>query len=205
MARKTRSETMAETRQKLLSTGRELFGTVGYAETVMDDLTAKVGLTRGALYHHFGDKKGLFLAVLQALDADMDARLADISEQASDPWQAFQRRCRAYLEMATEPEVQRIMLRDAASVLAAEQLQAMQLNCVASIAGMLDAMMQQGLIPPASPQMLARFINGGLTETALWIAHSEDAPTALTEALAGLEVWLAGLVAARAASLSVPE
>lgn len=55
--RKPRSEMIAETRAKLLAAGREAFGNVGYAEASMDDFTAAAGLTRGALYHHFGDKK----------------------------------------------------------------------------------------------------------------------------------------------------
>ncbi len=57
MIKKTRAEMIIETRAKLLSAAREAFGTVGYVNTSMDDFTASVGLTRGAIYHHFGDKK----------------------------------------------------------------------------------------------------------------------------------------------------
>lgn len=56
MVRRTRAE-MEETRATLLATARKVFCEYGYAETSMDDLTAQAGLTRGALYHHFGDKK----------------------------------------------------------------------------------------------------------------------------------------------------
>lgn len=55
--RKPRSEMIAETRAKLLAAGRRAFGSIGYAEASMDDFTAEAGLTRGALYHHFGDKR----------------------------------------------------------------------------------------------------------------------------------------------------
>lgn len=55
---------MAETRKKLIQVARRAFGEYGYADTSMDKLTAEAGLTRGALYHHFGDKKGLFAAVV---------------------------------------------------------------------------------------------------------------------------------------------
>lgn len=68
MARKARTEMIEETRRKLVAAARQQFGGVGYAETVMDELTAQAGMTRGALYHHFGDKKGLFLAVVQEID-----------------------------------------------------------------------------------------------------------------------------------------
>ena len=101
MARKARTEMIEETRQKLVAAARRQFGSVGYAETVMDDLTAQAGLTRGALYHHFGDKKGLFLAVVQAIDAEMDAHLADITASTADDWEAFAARCRGYLIMMT--------------------------------------------------------------------------------------------------------
>lgn len=139
MARKARAEMIEETRQKLVAAARQQFGSVGYAETVMDELTAQAGMTRGALYHHFGDKKGLFLAVVQEIDAEMDARLAAISASAPDEWSAFAGRCRAYLAMTIEPQVQRILLRDSPSVLGAEHLQASRLQCIASMTNMLQS------------------------------------------------------------------
>lgn len=63
MARRTRAE-MEETRLLLLQTARKVFCEQGYAEASMDDLTAQAGLTRGALYHHFGDKKDCYLLLL---------------------------------------------------------------------------------------------------------------------------------------------
>ena len=69
--RKPREEMIAETRAKLIAAGRNAFGTVGYAAASMDDFTAGAGLTRGALYHHFGDKKGLLQAVIREIDAEM--------------------------------------------------------------------------------------------------------------------------------------
>ena len=71
MARRTRAA-MEETRVSLLATARRAFAETGYAEAAMDDLTAQAGLTRGALYHHFGDKKGLLAAVVAQIDGEMD-------------------------------------------------------------------------------------------------------------------------------------
>jgi len=42
----------------------------------MDDFTAEAGLTRGALYHHFQDKQGLFQAIVLQIDAEMAERLS---------------------------------------------------------------------------------------------------------------------------------
>lgn len=91
MSHKPRAEMIEETRTKLIRTARQQFGKAGYAATVMDDLTAQAGLTRGALYHHFGDKKGLFLAVLQDLDRELDGawipqkKMKLMSGQLSNP------------------------------------------------------------------------------------------------------------------------
>lgn len=56
-----REQKMAETRKKLIKVARRTFAEYGYADTSMDKLTAEAGLTRGALYHHFGDKKACLL------------------------------------------------------------------------------------------------------------------------------------------------
>jgi len=64
--RRARQDMIAETRAKLIAAARQAFGTVGYAGASMDDFTSAAGLTRGALYHHFGDKEGLFDAVVAA-------------------------------------------------------------------------------------------------------------------------------------------
>ena len=109
---------IAETRAKLVAAARQAFGTVGYAEASMDDFTAAAGLTRGALYHHFGDKKGLLQAVIAEIDAEMDGALCAISRQgAPTAGRVLSTSGSAYIEMALEPEIQRIMLRDGPAVL----------------------------------------------------------------------------------------
>src|SRR3954467_5799355 len=98
--KKPRQEMIVETRAKLLAVARHAFGTVGYAEASMDDFTGEAGLTRGGPYHHFGDNKGLFEAVVRELDGEMTARLNRISAAAPTRWQAFVDECVAYIQMA---------------------------------------------------------------------------------------------------------
>lgn len=192
MARRTRAE-MEETRALLLATARKVFTARGYADTSMDDLTAQAGLTRGALYHHFGDKKGLLAAVVQQIDAEMDVRLQAISDNADDPWQGFRGRCQAYLEMALEPDIQRIVLRDARAVLGGASPQA-QRQCVESMQQLIDELMRRGLVAKAEPQALAALIYGSLEEATLWIAASDDGKTCLAQSIAALELLLRGLL-----------
>ena len=88
MARR-RQETMEENRAKLIAAGRKAFAEKGYAAASMDELTADVGLTRGALYHNFGDKRGLLAAVVNQIDSEMAARAKEIGSGSEDGWQAM--------------------------------------------------------------------------------------------------------------------
>ncbi|OHW36923.1 TetR/AcrR family transcriptional regulator [Pseudomonas sp. 06C 126] len=192
MARRTRAE-MEETRATLLVTARKVFSDRGYADTSMDDLTAQANLTRGALYHHFGDKKGLLAAAVEQIDAEMDQRLQAISNAADDEWEGFRSRCRAYLEMALEPEIQRIVLRDARAVLGGASPDS-QRHCVESKRRLIDSLMQSGIVAPADPQALASMIYGSLAEAAFWIAEGEDGNTRLAQGVVALELLLRGML-----------
>lgn len=192
MVRRTRAE-MEQTRATLLATARQVFGERGYADTSMDDLTARAGLTRGALYHHFGDKKGLLVAVVEQIDAEVDERLRTISDTAEDAWDGFSQRCRAYLEMALEPEMQRIVLRDARAVLGRASPES-QRHCIQSMQQRLEHLIQQGIVAEADAQALASLIYGSLAEAAFWIADGDDGHARLTQAIAALELFLRGLL-----------
>ena len=187
---RARAEMIEDTRARLIANARQAFATQGYANTSMDDFTARAGLTRGALYHHFGDKKGLLAAVVAQLDSEMDARLQHITDQALDPWAGFCERCQTYLGMAQEGEIQRIVLQDAPAVLGDSGAQQ---HCVASLSQLLEGLMQDGVIHPVPSQALAQLINGSLVSTALWIARDEDPDARLKEGLLGLELLLRGL------------
>src|SRR6188768_2162586 len=95
-----RAQMMEETRGKLIQAARKAFAGKGYAAASMDDLTKEAGLTRGALYHNFGDKKGLLQAVIDQIDAEMLVRQRKAGEGAETPWLGFLAEGVAYIEMA---------------------------------------------------------------------------------------------------------
>lgn len=87
MATKRRAETAQENREKMIQAARKAFAEKGYAAASMDELTASVGLTRGALYHNFNDKKGLLAAVVAQIDSEMAANAKAIAAAAEDDWE----------------------------------------------------------------------------------------------------------------------
>lgn len=195
MAHKPRKETMAETRAKLLAAGRQAFGTFGYAEASMDDFTAAAGLTRGALYHHFGDKKGLLAAVIAQIDAEMTDRLNVISARAETAWQGFVDECTAYIEMAVEPEIQRIVHRDGPAVLGDPWQWPTQNGCIAAMTNNLVVLADGGEIKSdVDPEAAARLINGATLHAAQWIANADDPQATSKKAVTAFKAFLSGLL-----------
>jgi AcrR family transcriptional regulator len=194
MGRKPRKELIEETRAKLIAAGRGAFATNGYAEASMDEFTAAVGLTRGALYHHFGDKKGLLAAVIAQLDDEVSSRLQAISDGAETKWCGFIDENVAYMQMALEPEIQRIMLLDGPAVLGATALAPNQNKCIAATRQSLDELVAEGTIHHVDTEATARLINGAVLSASLWIASSQEPEATSQRAIKAFAVMAAGLL-----------
>lgn len=194
MARKPRKDMIAETRGKLVSAARKAFGTIGYADASMDELTAAAGLTRGALYHHFGGKTGLLEAVITEIDAEMNERLRAVARKGRDAWTGFRDECTAYIEMALEPEIQRIVLRDGPAVLGDPWNWPTQSACIRSMTESLGALAEAGVIVRVDAEAAARLISGATLHAAQWIAHAPDPADASRKAIAAFNALLEGLL-----------
>lgn len=196
MAQK-RADMIAQTREKLIKAARQAFATRGFADSSMDELTAQAGLTRGALYHHFGDKKGLLQAVVAQIDGEMMARLAAILESAPTAWDGFVDESVAYLMMATEPEIQRIMLLDGPAALGDPSRWQMQNACIRSTERSLEKLIEEGTIRAVDPLATARLVNGALLGAALWIAHADDPQAVSKQAVDSFVALVEGLLVKR--------
>lgn len=120
MARNTR-EGMEQTRQALISAGRQLFAEKGYADTATPDIVATAGVTRGALYHHFEDKKALFEAVIIAEAEAVAAAIEARSVRTATAREALLLGAKAYFDAMSEPGRTRLLLLDGPAVLGASK------------------------------------------------------------------------------------
>lgn len=193
MQRKSREEMIASTRARLIAAARLAFGQKGYAAASMDDLTAAAGLTRGALYHHFGGKEGLLEAVVQQIDGEMRTRYEHEFAAAGTNWTGFKACAHAYLDMALDPETRRIVLQDAPAVLGTRFREIDAASSLAPMTESLSKLMDSGEIKRAQPEALARQINGALVDAALWIASVETPESALAAAREAFDVLVDGL------------
>ena len=195
MAAKRRVETMEKNRAKLIAAARKAFAEKGYAAASMDELTADAGLTRGALYHNFGDKRGLLAAVVHQIDAEMASRAQAIGARAGDDWKGLLAEGAAYIEMALDPEVQRIVLLDGPAVLGDPSQWPSQNSCLQATKATVERLIAQGVLKSVDVEAAARLLNGAALNAALWVAASENPKDVLPKAVEAFRHLAAGLLA----------
>lgn len=195
MPGKRRVETMEKNRAKLIAAARKAFAEKGYAAASMDELTADAGLTRGALYHNFGDKRGLLAAVVHQIDAEMALRAQRIGARAGDDWKGLLAEGAAYIEMALNPEVQRIVLLDGPAVLGDPSQWPSQNSCLQATKATVERLIAQGVLKSVDVEAAARLLNGAALNAALWVAACENPRGVLPKAVEAFRHLAAGLLA----------
>ncbi len=193
MERRLRTEMIATTRAKLIAAARKAFAAKGYAETAMEELTAEANLTRGALYHHFGGKKGLLEAVIAQIDAETAQRLKAVAEKATTLWDGFVEENLTWVELALDPEIRRIVLLDGPAVLGDPSRWSSQSACLADTRKSIELLVEQGIVKPVDPEATAHLVNGAALNASLWIASATDPSIASEKAITSFRALLMGL------------
>ncbi len=193
MAAKRRIDTMEENRAKLIAAARKAFAEKGFAAASMDELTASVGLTRGALYHNFGDKKGLLAAVVAQVDGEMAQRAKAAAAGVEDPWETLIAEGVAYIQMALDEEVRRIVLLDGPAFLGDPAQWPSQNSCLDATRETVISMMARGIIKPVDADAAARLLNGAALNAALWVAASPQPEEALPKIIEVFTLLAGGL------------
>ncbi|RIX49373.1 TetR/AcrR family transcriptional regulator [Paenibacillus nanensis] len=190
---KRRKEEANETIAKLVEVARKHFTERGYAESSMEEIVAEANLTRGALYHHFGSKKGLFQAVLESVQKEMGERVEAGAARSGDAWEQLILGCRAFVAAAVEPHIKRILLIDGPAVLGWEAWRRMdEENSMRHLREQLQLMQQQGYLKPVPIDAMTHFLSGALNESALWIAQSSDDNQSLEDTMIVISQFLKG-------------
>lgn len=172
MAAKRRVEMMEENRAKMIAAARKAFAEKGFAEVSMDELTASVGLTRGALYHTFGDKKGLLAAVVAQVDGEMAQRAKAAAVTARDDWERILAEGIAYIKMALDPEVRRIVLLDGPAFLGDPSQWPSQNSCLEATRQTVTELIERNILKEVDAKAAAHLLNSAALNAALLIAAS---------------------------------
>jgi AcrR family transcriptional regulator len=181
--RRTQAERSEATRNALMAAARRLFTAKGYDGVSAEEIVREAGVTRGALYHHFGGKAELLEAVYERLEAESTERVARIvlGSELESPVEAMKAGIEAFLDECAEPELQRIGLHDAPAVLGWDRWREIAAaNGLGLIEASLTAAIEAGEIRPLPVKPLAHLLLGALDEAAMLIARSDD-PASRTE------------------------
>lgn len=192
--RRTQAERSEATRRALTTAARKLFALHGYAGVATEELVEAAGVTRGALYHHFDGKADLFGAVFEQIERELNERLAAEALSKPDPWEGLTAALELFLDVCGEPEVQRVALLDAPSVLGWDQWREVEARYGLGLIKLaLGNLIEAGVVEAQPVDPLAHAILGALTEAGLYVARADDVAAARVEMGAVLRRLLEGL------------
>jgi AcrR family transcriptional regulator len=183
-----RQETTEATREALLAVAKELFAERGYSAVSTEDIVRGARVSRGALYHHFRDKRDLFRAVFERVDHELVADLSN-TEEVSDPWERFTARWSKFLDACVNDRAaQRIVFVEGPAILGWSEWRSLDAgHALAAVRDALEDAMNAGVMRRRPVDPLAQIFLGALNEAGMVVANSRDqdaARTAVAETLA---------------------
>ncbi|ONF63265.1 TetR/AcrR family transcriptional regulator [Amycolatopsis keratiniphila] len=183
------------TRQALFDTGLRLFAEREYASLSAEELVRAAGLTRGALYHHFDGKRGLFEAVVDELEHQAAGRIRTAIASSEDPVERTERGVTEFLAVCAEPRYRHVVLLQGPIALGWRRWRELDQK---HLSGLVDdtvqAMLATSRIRPHPAKLVAAAFYGALTELALVVAETDDPGQARAQAAALVHDLIAGLI-----------
>jgi AcrR family transcriptional regulator len=186
----------AATRERLLAAARRLFGEAGYEATSIESVLDTSGVARGALYHHFQGKADLFDAVLAEVLVEIAECTAAAGSGEPDAVQGLRAGSHAWLQLALDPEIQRIALLDPTGAVGwARWREQDQQHSLGGLRATLARLAGQGRVPPGQVELLAHVLLAALNEAALFVAFADDQRAAAYTARATVDTLINRLFA----------
>ncbi|MBD3882500.1 TetR/AcrR family transcriptional regulator [Phormidium tenue FACHB-886] len=170
----TKAEQTLRTRRAILDRARYLFATKGYAATGTEEIISELGITRGALYHQFNDKLGVFKAVVAEAYDEITNYIGTKVQPLDAPWEQLVIGCQAFLEIAQHEDLRRLLFIEAPAVLAADTLAEFDQHGFGLLHQSIQTVVREGKLNTIDAEGFAHLLNGSLNELAAWVAHSND-------------------------------
>lgn len=186
----------AATRGALIAAARPLFGERGYAGVGTEEIAQAAGVTRGALYHQFADKRELFRAVVEDVETDLMSRIGDrvAAADPADPLGALAEGAEVLIDSVIEPDIRRIAALDAPSVLGWEAWREVsERHGLGLILAAITGAIEQGSLPDQPVRPLGHLLLGAFNEGAMYVALADDVAAAREQTLTALRGLLNAL------------
>lgn len=171
----TKAERTRRTRRAILDRAHQLFADRGYVATATEEMIQDLGITRGALYHQFkGGKQAVFKSVVEEAYGEIAAHITSRIDSIEDSWEQLVQASLAFLEIAQQEDLRRIVFIEAPAVLPAETLARFDQYGFGLLQEGIELMVSQGKLDVVDAEGFAHLLNGALNELAAWIAQSPD-------------------------------
>ncbi len=168
------------TRGQLIAIARRMFADRGYEDTSIEAVLKEAGVSRGSLYHHFASKEALFGAVAEDVETSVGEQTLAAAAGSDGPVAALRAGFLAWIRLAGDPVVRRILLIDAPSVLGWERWRSMEEDhALGLIRAVLQVIAEEGKLRPELVGTLAHVLLASVNEVALLVARSQDQEAAM--------------------------
>ena len=174
------TERRQSTRRKILDAAMSVFAEKGYHETAVDDIVRASSTSKGAVYFHFPNKQGIFLALVEYLADQVLDRMESAIEAEKGGINKVEIALRTALEFfGSHRNLARILLVEVVGLSHGfhPRLLSLRVRFTALIKRHLDRAVADGAIPPQDTEVAARAWLGALNELAIrWLYADGEEP-----------------------------
>lgn len=196
----SQAERRASTIAAILAAARKEFGRRGFAATTIDEIAARAGIAKGAVYHHFPSKELIFEQVLERITAELAAETPLAARAGKTLLDAIARGTLVYLSAIGQPETRLILLVDGPAVLGWDKWREIDQRYFGPLTRVPLEIALKEKMPPRQIEAVIHLVIGAVTEAALVCASSENPRRTARELTEALRALLSGVIPADAAN-----
>jgi TetR/AcrR family transcriptional repressor of tetCD len=168
MEKPSRRQTYVETtREAILASAHQLFCRRHFDGTSLDAIATEANVTKGAIYHHFKDKRAVFSTCFERQAREVTNAIA-AAPAGADEWQSALNECRAFLDFVVAQGAQTLSLQEVITVLGWEQWRRIDTHhTIGHIERMVERLQTTGQMKPYPASLVVSMIFGLLVEAAM--------------------------------------
>lgn len=190
---KRTKEEADQTVKLLIEIGTVLFSERGYAAVSLEEIVQTANLTRGAVYHHFKNKKGLFLSVFEHTQKLIAEEISKVDDQSTDLWDQLIDGCRIFIEAASRTTICRIVLIDGPAVLGWQTFRKLDKKYSMNLLQeQIEVMQEQAIFKAVPSTALTHALSGAINEASIWVSEQENREKAIEDSMTAIEGMLEG-------------
>lgn len=190
---KKTKEQANQTRKQLIEIATELFSEHGYSKVSLEDIVETEQLTRGAVYHHFKSKKGLFYAVFEHAHQLIAEEISAVDEKNEDQLEQLIEGCRIFIETISKENMYRILLVDGPSVLGWQIFRRFDKeNSMKLLQNQIEQLQDKDILQQNSSIVMTHALSGAINELSIWVSEQNDKKKAIEKSMVVIEGIILG-------------